>query len=84
MDQDISVQIAQIAERQQQMQADQTEMRTDIREIYGTLKGNGQPGICTRMALVEASQGRIWWAVSVVASGVIGVAAWVGRGLIGG
>jgi hypothetical protein len=58
------------------------EIKTDTRDILHVLNGNGGPGLLTKAALNKQSIGRLWWFVSVILAGMVGMFFWLLRGAL--
>ena len=59
-----------VIEKLTQLQADVDHIKSDLKEDYRVLYGNGQPGLISRVRDLEANWRWIKWVAGAIAAGV--------------
>ena len=63
------------------LEHDMSQIKESLYRIECAIVGNGAPGIKIELDRLKRQQSLLWWAVSSVGSGVMGIVGYMLRGL---
>jgi len=63
------------------LEHDMSQIKESLSRIECAIVGNGAPGIKIELDRLKRQQSLLWWAVSSVGSGVMGIVGYMLRGL---
>jgi len=62
-----------------ELKEDIQELKGDVKSVLRILNGNGNVGLCTKVALNKESIKRAWWWLSAISLAILGMACFVIR-----
>lgn len=64
------------------LEHDLCEIKDNVKQIRQAIIGNGSPGMRIEIDRLKRQQTLIWWAISSVGSGLMGLVGYIIRGII--